>query len=177
MTSASESIAMIPGLRGVYMRQAFYRKTLDACGRDVYLGWNTVFSMREARVGENAYIGRFCLIGFADIGCQVMIADGVQILSGGHEHDSADSTVSMHDQDQRYEKMHIGNGAWIGAGAIIMADVGNNAIVGAGAVVTRPVPNGAVAAGVPARVLHYRKGWSAPGQQDFASSTTSSETE
>ncbi len=173
MTPASESIAMIPGLRGVYMRQAFYRKTLDACGRDVYLGWNSVFSMHETRVGERAYIGRFCSICYADIGPGVMIADGVQILSGGREHDSDDSTTSMHDQGQTYRQVCIGNGAWIGAGAIVMADVGSDAIVGAGAVVTRPVPSGAVAAGVPARVLHYRKGWSAASQKDSSRNLSS----
>ncbi len=43
----------------------------------------------------------------------------------------------MHDQDQTYRCVCIGRGAWIGAGAIIMADVGEKAIIGAGAVVTR----------------------------------------
>ncbi len=177
MTPASESIARIPGLRGVYMRQAFYRKTLAACGRDVYLGWSSVFSMPEACIGEKAFIGRFCSIGFADIGREVMIADGVQILSGGHEHGSTDSTTAMHDQDQTYQKMHLGDGAWIGAGAIIMADVGSDAIVGAGSVVTRPVPNGAVAVGVPAKVLRYRMGWSAEGKQDQLANASEPETE
>jgi len=154
LLSASESIARIPGMRGVYLRQAFYRRTLAGCGRDVYLGWQSVFSMREAKVGERAYIGRFCSIGFADIGEEAMLADGVQILSGGHEH-STDRTdnETIHEQCQRYQKVRIGRGAWIGARAIIMADVGPDAIVGAGAVVNRPIPAGCVAVGVPARVV------------------------
>lgn len=159
LTSSSESIARVPGLRGVYLRQAFYRQVLDSCGRDVYLGWGSLFSMAEARVGERAYIGRMCSLGFADIGEQAMLADGVQVLSGGREHDHGDTAVSMHDQGQTYIRVHIGKGAWIGAGAVVMADVGTNAIVGAGAVVNRPIPAGAIAVGVPARVVKWRPGY------------------
>lgn len=167
LTSAAESIAKVPGIRGVYLRQAFYRQVLSECGRDVYLGWNSVFSMTEARVGERAYIGRYCSIGFADIGEEVMLADGVQVLSGGREHDRKMAEKSVHEQDQTYYRVRIGKGAWIGAGAIVMADVGEHAIVGAGAVVNRPIPNGAIAAGVPAKVVKWReKGNDSSGQND-----------
>ena len=158
ITSASESIARVPGLRGVYLRQAFYRFVLKSCGRDVYLGWNSVFSMTEAKVGEKAYIGRFCSIGFADIGKEAMLADGVTILSGGHEHDQSNSDSSIHDQGQTLNRVKVGEGAWIGAGAIIMADVGANSIIGAGAVVNRPIPEGVVAVGVPAKPCKTRQG-------------------
>ena len=152
-SAASESIARVPGLRGVYLRQAFYRQTITACGDDCYFGWMSVFSMTEARLGNRVYIGRFCSIGFADIGDEVMLADHVQILSGGKEHGAAPEGKTMQEQPQTFHRVRIGRGAWIGAGAIIMADVGEHAIVGAGAVVTRPVLTNSVAAGVPARVI------------------------
>jgi acetyltransferase-like isoleucine patch superfamily enzyme len=159
--SASESIARIPGMRGVYLRQAFYRKTLASCGRDVYFGWQSVFSMAEARVGEGVYIGRFCSIGFAEIGDDVMLADGVQILSGGHEHaNRAAPHETMREKAQTYQRVHIGRGAWIGAHAVVMTDVGDNAIVGAGAVVNRPIPAECVAVGVPARVVKHPANYS-----------------
>src|SRR5262245_40929139 len=150
--AASESIASVPGIGGLYLRQAFYRVTLAACGRDAYFGWLSVFSMPEASVGERAYIGRFCTIGFAEIGDEAMLADLVQILSGGREHGQA-AGDSMHEQPQTYSRVRIGRGAWIGAGAVVMADVGAGAIVGAGAVVTRPIPARSVAVGVPAKVI------------------------
>ncbi|TWT51910.1 acyltransferase [Allorhodopirellula solitaria] len=156
-SAASESIARVPGFRGVYLRQVFYRCVLDSCDLDAYFGWNSVFSMTEARVGERAYVGRFCSIGYADIGAQAMLADGVQVLSGGSEHDTQSSDVAIHDQGQTYRQVRIGEGAWIGAGAVIMADVGRHSIIGAGAVVTQPIPEYVVAVGVPARVIKYRR--------------------
>lgn len=152
--ASSESIARVPGLRGVYLRQAFYRGALARCGQDVYFGWQSVFSMAEARIGHEVYIGRFCSIGYGDIGDGAMLADGAQILSGGDEHDhAANSDTSMREQSQTYRRVTIGKNAWIGAGAVVMADVGEGAIIGAGAVVTRPVPAFAVAVGVPARLV------------------------
>jgi len=58
-----------------------------------------------------------------------------------------------------YKKKVIGNDVWIGQNAIILASVmqiGDGAVIGAGAVVTKDVPDYAIVAGVPARILGYR---------------------
>jgi len=56
--------------------------------------------------------------------------------------------------------VHVGEGAWLGAGATVLdgVSIGDGAIVGAGAVVRGDVPARAVAAGVPARVIGSREG-------------------
>jgi acetyltransferase-like isoleucine patch superfamily enzyme len=82
-----------------------------------------------------------------------MLADGVQVLSGRYQHGAAEGGQTMHEAPQAFSKVTIGRGAWIGAGAIVMADVGENAVVAAGAVVVEPVVAGAKVGGVPARVL------------------------
>lgn len=156
---ASESIARKPGMWGVFLRQAFYGQLLSSCGKDVYIGWGTVFSMREASLGDKAYVGRNCNLGYAKVGQNVMLADNVVVLSGGKEHSTDVRAGSMHDQVQVYSEVSIGDGAWIGAGAIIMANVGRECIIGAGAVVNKPIADGAVAVGVPARVVKYREGY------------------
>ena len=159
--AASERIARLPGLIGIHTRQAFYKKTLAAVGDDVHFGFMSLLSKRAATIGDRVYIGRFCTIGWAEIGHDVMLADAVQILSGRHQHGSAPGVApdagpgaaTLRDNPQQFNKVTIGAGAWLGAAAIIMADVGQGAIVAAGAVVTRPVPPHTKVAGVPARTI------------------------
>ena len=56
------------------------------------------------------------------------------------------------------EVCEIGNDVWIGSNAVILRNVkiGDGAVVGAGAVVTKDVPPYAIVAGVPAKVLRFR---------------------
>jgi len=58
-----------------------------------------------------------------------------------------------------FNPLEIGNDVWIGVNAVIMPEVsriGDGAVVGAGAVVNRDVPPYAVVLGNPARVVKYR---------------------
>lgn len=52
----------------------------------------------------------------------------------------------------------IGNDVWIGSNTVILPHVkiGNGAIIGAGAIVNKDVPDYAIMVGAPARVLRYR---------------------
>ncbi len=63
-----------------------------------------------------------------------------------------------HLSDIAEKKVSIGNDVWIGIKATIMPDikVGDGAVIGANAVVTKDVPPYAVVVGVPARVIKYR---------------------
>lgn len=51
--------------------------------------------------------------------------------------------------------VHIGEGAWLGAGVVVApgVTVGDYAVIGAGSVVTRDIPPMVLAAGVPCRVV------------------------
>ena len=146
LSVVSETLANRTGLIGNYTRQAFYRCALKHTGRDIHFGFMTVFSKRAASLGHRVYLGRFCTIGWVTIGDDAKISDGVYLLSGGRHHFAPSTEIA-------YEHITIGARAWIGAGAIVMADVGEGAVVGAGAVVTQPVPAGATVAGVPAKSL------------------------
>ncbi len=58
-----------------------------------------------------------------------------------------------------YKPLKIGNDVWIGHGVIILpsvTEIGDGAVIGAGAVVSRNIPPYAVAVGHPVRVVKYR---------------------
>lgn len=151
---SSEHLAKRAGLLGIYTRQAFYRHTTGGVGRDVCFGFMSVFSKPALRIGQRVYIGRFCSVGWAVLEDDVMLADGVQVLSGRHQHgNGASGGEAIRDNEQVFACVTIGRGAWIGAGAVVMADVGAGAVVAAGAVVVKPVAAGARVGGVPAKAL------------------------
>lgn len=151
LSLVSEAAGQKPGLLGLYTRQAFYRGVLGRCGRDVHFGYQTLLSKADATIGDRVYLGRFCTVGRVTIGDEVRVADGVQLLSGRHHHGS--SSQGVDEVSVQHERITIGKGAWIGANAVVMADVGDGAIVGAGSVVTKPVPAGATVVGSPAKPI------------------------
>lgn len=61
-----------------------------------------------------------------------------------------------------YANQEIEKSAWIGAGVPIIPGIriGEWSTIGAGAVVIRDIPDGAVMAGVPAKVIKYKPGYS-----------------
>ncbi|MEM1356218.1 MAG: DapH/DapD/GlmU-related protein [Planctomycetota bacterium] len=152
LSSVSEAVARRPGLLGIYLRQAFYRSMLSAVGLDVHFGYQTLLSKPEAELGDRVYLGRFCTIGWALIGDDAKLADGVQVLSGARHH-QAKARIDVVADGVRYRPVRIGRGAWVGANAVVMADVGEGAVVGAGAVVTRSVAPHTAVAGVPAKPI------------------------
>lgn len=153
-----ESAAKWPGLWGIYRRASFYRSVLPRVGRDVSIGFGSVITKTDAELGDGVYIGRYCGVGRATLGAGVMLADGVQVLSGRHQHGSgSEQGAALRDNPQRFERVTIGEGSWLGAGCVVMADVRQSSVVAAGAVVVKPVAAGERVAGVPAQPLAGRE--------------------
>jgi virginiamycin A acetyltransferase len=154
--SSTQLLSLVPGLTGQYIRRAFLSRTIDACHHTAVVEFGTTFSRAGARLDARAYIGPGCHLGLVHVERDVLIAAGVHIPSGSMTHGIDDVTRCIRDQPSTHRLVRIGAGSWIGASAVIMADVGANTVVGAGAVVTQAVRAGSVAAGVPARVLRIR---------------------
>jgi acetyltransferase-like isoleucine patch superfamily enzyme len=145
--------ALFPGLLGDYLRIAYCRLTLDECSLDSRMQFGSFFAHPQARMAPGVYIGCYCVLGCASIGERTQIASGVQILSGRRQHArDADGEILGADTGL-FETISIGSDCWIGAAAIVMADVGSGTTIGAGSVVAKPVPPRAVAVGNPARVI------------------------
>ena len=156
LVASSQALGLIPGMLGQYVRRAFLAQTLAHCASSAVVEWGTLFSDPRTRIDDYAYIGPNCHVGYAHIECDVLIAPGVQIPSGGRIHGTADPDTPLRNQPGQISCIRIGANSWIGAAAVIMADVGAATIVGAGSVVTKPLPGRVVAAGVPARVIRPR---------------------
>jgi virginiamycin A acetyltransferase len=145
--------ALLPGLPGDYLRVAYYVLTLRRCSPYSRISFGSFFAQSSATVERGVYIGAYCVLGACDIGERTQIASHVQILGGRHQHArGADGRIMGANEDE-FEHILIGADCWIGASAIVMADIGPGTTIGAGAVVTRPVPTKVVAVGNPARAL------------------------
>jgi virginiamycin A acetyltransferase len=145
--------ALAPGLPGDYLRIAFYRLTLAECSIDSRIQFGSFFAHPQATVGRSVYIGSYCVLGRTAIGDRTQIASQVQILSGKRQHARDEAGRMLGSEHGVFEQVSIGADCWIGAGAIVMADVGKGSTIGAGSVVTNAIPPGSVAVGNPARVI------------------------
>lgn len=112
----------------------------------------------EISIGCGSGLGVNCLVhGPLSIGDNVMMGPDVVILTHTHNLDRID--IPMGQQGFRVAKVTIGNDVWIGMRSIIMPGVtiGDGAVIGAGAVVTKDVPAFSIVGGVPAKIIRYRK--------------------
>jgi len=156
LEGSTQLLSLLPGICGDYIRRAFLSWTISECHPSATVSFGTIFSKSAARIGANVYIGPYCSLGSVTVERDALIATGVHILSGGRIHGTADPERPIREQAGEVEHVTIGEGTWIGAGAVVMADVGAASIVGAGAVVARTIPERVIAAGVPARVIRSR---------------------
>lgn len=119
---------------------------------NIYIGDGT-----RVRIGINCQINENVFIQAAKIGDNVLIAPNVAILSTAHIHERVDLPIVLQGQTD-HEPPVIGDGAWLARNVIVMPGIhiGAGAIVAAGAVVVKDVEPNTVVGGVPARVIKSR---------------------
>jgi acetyltransferase-like isoleucine patch superfamily enzyme len=78
------------------------------------------------------YIGSYCIVGKAVIGARAQIASGVQILSGSRQHARKSTGEIPGAEEGAFATVTIGSDCWIGAAAVVMADVGQGTTIGFG---------------------------------------------
>lgn len=114
------------------------------------------------RIGDGTYLGNFLrltALGGVEIGRDVLVSDRVYLSDTGHLYDDVTRPIN-HQGLRDGRRVVVGDGAWIGIGAVICGNVsiGRNAVVGANAVVRGDVPDFSVVAGDPAEVIRYHDG-------------------
>ncbi len=151
--TCAQTVALLPGLPGMILRRAFYRVALDSCARDCFIGFGAIFTHRAVIVEREVYIGPYALIASSRLREACLIGSRVSILSGGALHSLGPSGRWLPTDMSKMVQVEIGVGAWIGEGAIIIADVGSGAMAAAGSVVATAVPARVVVGGNPARMI------------------------
>lgn len=135
------------------------RKMAKSFGKDVrILGEGVVLSNRTI-VGDRCGFGkRVCVRGDGSVtlGKGVSIAEDTIIYTQVHDYDTADRLPFGF--DFTYPEIRIDDYVWIGLRSIILpgAHIGEGAIVQAGSVVMGEVPPCAIVGGNPAKVIGYR---------------------
>ena len=124
----------------------------------------------HVEIGLYSYGGCFnphAIAPFTKIGRYCSFADGVQIFNGNHPLEFKSMHPFFYNPAFGYvekelisrNRLTIGNDVWFGHNAIILPSVksiGDGAVIGAGAVVTKDVLDFAVVVGNPGKVIKYR---------------------
>ena len=121
-----------------------------------YPGSDHLVGPRTLVIGDRCVIGLRCGITAhesIEIGDDVWLGQDVFITDANHGMDDPDVPIGRQVGESR--PVRIGDGSWLGHGAVVLPGVtiGRHAVVAAGAVVHRDVSDHGIAAGVPARVV------------------------
>jgi UDP-2-acetamido-3-amino-2,3-dideoxy-glucuronate N-acetyltransferase len=130
--------------------------------------WAFAHVLRGARIGadcnicDHVFVENDVVIGDrVTVKCGVQLWDGLRVADdvfiGPNATFSNDKYPRSRQHDRELLQTHIGRGASIGGGAVVLPGVrvGARAMIGAGAVVTQDVPARAVVSGNPARIVGY----------------------
>ncbi len=123
---------------------------------DIDVGMYSYGCFDPSRVSRGTVVGRYC-----------SIAGTAHILGRNHGMGFVTLHPYLYNESLEFSVRKsvpfvnhiVGDGAWIGHGAIILPScryVGRGAVVGAGAVVSKDVPDYSVVVGNPARIVKYR---------------------
>ena len=115
-------------------------------------------------IQKNAIVGKNCKVSSHSFICEgvtiednVFIGHSVTFINDAYPRATTPDGQLQTESDWKVSKTLIKQGASIGSGSTILANVviGENAIVGAGSVVTKDVPANAIVAGNPAKLFRY----------------------
>ena len=160
-------VKYLPTPFGDPMRKLVLSMTMARCdvppfwirtGIDIW--WPGRIRIGRTALNENLFFNGH---GGITIGDHCLMGRGASFFAGGHTFARPDLLIV--EQPLSMAPIVIADDVYFGLNCVILGGVtiGEGAVIGAGAVVTSDVPAGAIVAGVPARVIRFREGY-IPGQ-------------
>lgn len=138
------------------VKEDVHRKKICELGDFSYVSPGCYAVNRQSCIGKYCSIGTNVQIGVSQHPTNWLSTSPVFYFK--HLLDFPSDGVEGYAENNLIKPVIIGNDVWIGFNAIIMdgVKIGDGAIIGAQAVVTKDVPPYAIVGGVPARVIRYR---------------------
>jgi len=162
--------ALAPGLRlSDALVVLDYRPGLLELGQGVHMREGTLLAfgyesvgLGRIHIGPGTWIGQYNNLraggGDIRIGRDCLISQFCTIVASNHAHVRG-TPIQAQSADPTRHSVIIGDDVWLGSGCAVMPGVaiGDGAIIGANAVVTRDVPPNEIWAGIPARRIGERE--------------------
>jgi maltose O-acetyltransferase len=134
-----------------------YRLTLKHCGKNVdFESRMLIRNPRRVSIGDGCSFSSYVILDGHDsitIGNDCMFALRVTVSTATHDyHNTPMKSVTLS------KPVVIGSDVWFGVGATVLPGVtiGDGAVIGAHALVTKDVPPYAIVVGVPAKIMKFR---------------------
>lgn len=121
-------------------------------------GFSLISSKAYVEIGDNVNFNGMRIVGGGKvvIGNNFHSGSNVKIMLGSHDYDHG--SALPYGLKETFKEVYIGDNVWIGQDVIISGNVhiGEGAVVAIGSVVVKDVPDCAVVGGNPARVIKMR---------------------
>lgn len=148
---AAWEAALTPIVPNARRRDLLRRLGLTGVAHDVWISDGVLFAPpRRISIGEGSYLNRQVFMDTdVHLGRKVFVGPRAMFISARHPLGGAQLRAAP----GRHLPVHVGDGSWIGAGAVILPGVtiGSGCVIGAGAVVTKDCAANGLYVGVPAR--------------------------
>lgn len=147
--------SVLPHIHFWTIRRAYLKLVRAKIGKGTFIMKNVyIQSPNRLSIGAGSHINRGVVLdarGNITIGASVSVSHNVNIMTGGHDHQSRHFSGV-------FKPIVINDYAWIGVGATILQGVtiGRGAVVCAGAVVAKDVADYEIVGGVPAKKIGTR---------------------
>lgn len=142
------------------LRAGLWGLLLKKIGSNVdMLNGVVIMSPQKVEIGHDTFLNEFVRIGGQNgvkIGNFVQLSQNVSLISENHKYSNPRFPIKK--QGYFGKNIVIEDDVWIGANTVVMSGVtvGQGAIIGANAVVTKNVRPYSIVGGVPAKFIKYR---------------------